>query len=127
MKTGYFAKLKEYEEAGYTPVSISRFKPPFFKGLEYKKVAPSADLLHAYKYGKYKNDFAGYITKYMDGIAQMKATEVVKELEELTKVKEDRIILLCYEKPDNYCHRHYLASWLRTFGDIECKEYDYDK
>ncbi len=30
-------------------------------------------------------------------------------------------ILLCYEKPENFCHRHILAEWLRKNG-YKCEE-----
>ena len=126
MKTGYFAKLKEYVEAGYTPVSIARYSPPFYHGLEYKKLAPPPDLLNDYKYGEHKGDTDVFLGRYMSEIAELDAKEVVKELEELTNVKEDKIILLCFEKPRDFCHRHFAAAWLQNCAAIECLEYDYD-
>lgn len=32
------------------------------------------------------------------------------------------IILLCYEKPTDFCHRHLVAQWLIENG-FECQEY----
>lgn len=32
------------------------------------------------------------------------------------------IVLLCYEKPTDFCHRHLVAQWLIENG-FECKEY----
>lgn len=127
MKTGYFAKLKEYVEAGYTPVSIARYAPPFYHGLEYKKLAPPPDILNDYKYGEHKGDTDVFLGRYMSEIAELDAKKVVKELEELTNVKEDKIILLCFEKPRDFCHRHFAAAWLQNCAAIECLEYDYDK
>lgn len=40
MFTGYFAKLKEYKQAGLIPISISGKSPDWYDGLEYKKLAP---------------------------------------------------------------------------------------
>ena len=28
----------------------------------------------------------------------------------------DRLTLLCYEKPSDFCHRHLVANWLRQHG-----------
>lgn len=36
------------------------------------------------------------------------------------------IALLCYEKPDDFCHRHLVADWLRKNG-YECEELWRDK
>lgn len=40
MFTGYFAKLKEYKQAGLTSISISGKAPEWYDGLQYKKLAP---------------------------------------------------------------------------------------
>ena len=32
------------------------------------------------------------------------------------------IVLLCYEKPADFCHRHLVAQWLIQNG-FECEEY----
>ena len=123
MFTGYFAKLKKYQEAGLVPVSIALKTPDWYNGLEYKKLAPTWDILSAWKSGEHKGDI-DYYTKHfeddvLDGIYFQKA---LNELEELTKVKQDKIILLCYEKPSDFCHRHIVAEWLGKDG-ISCTEY----
>lgn len=124
MKTGYFAKLKEYVEAGYTPVSIARYAPPFYHGIEYKILAPSYDCLNDYKYGEHKGNTDKFLGRYMSELAKLNAKEVVKVLEELTNVKEDKIILLCFEKPEDFCHRHLAAAWLHNCAAIDCEEYE---
>lgn len=126
MKTGNFAKLKEYIEAGYTPVSIARYAPPFYHGIEYKILAPSYDCLNDYKYGEHKGNTDIFLGRYMSELAKLDAKEVVKVLEELTNVKEDKIILLCFEKPEDFCHRHLAAAWLHNCAAIDCKEYEND-
>jgi hypothetical protein len=35
--------------------------------------------------------------------------------------EETDIILLCYEKPNEFCHRHLVANWLSENG-YECRE-----
>ena len=34
------------------------------------------------------------------------------------------IVLLCYERPTDFCHRHLVSAWFREHG-IECKEYEF--
>ena len=123
MYTGYFAKLKKYQEARLVPVSIALKSPDWYHGLEYKQLAPNWDILSAWKSGEHKGD-VDYYTKHfedevLDGIYFQKA---LNELEELTKVKQDKIILLCYEKSGDFCHRHIVAEWLGKDG-ISCTEY----
>ena len=35
----------------------------------------------------------------------------------------DNKILLCYERPEDFCHRHIIANWFKAYGH-ECKELD---
>lgn len=39
----------------------------------------------------------------------------------LMKLKEGSI-LLCYEEPEDFCHRHIVAAWLELFYGIEVRE-----
>jgi len=43
--------------------------------------------------------------------------------ERLAGVDTDRIILLCYEKPADFCHRHIVADWLNVYRDLERDPY----
>ena len=36
MYTGYFAKIKEYEQAGLIPISIAAKAPDWYDGLEFE-------------------------------------------------------------------------------------------
>ena len=37
-------------------------------------------------------------------------------IDKVLSVLTDGDVLLCYEKPGDFCHRHILASWLREHG-----------
>ena len=50
MYTGYFSKLKKYTDTGLIPVAISRMQPTFYKGASYTKLAPSWNILSAFKH-----------------------------------------------------------------------------
>lgn len=123
MYTGYFAKLKKYQEAGLVPVSIALKSPDWYHGLEYKQLALNWDILSSWKSGEHKCD-VDYYTKHFedDVLDSIYFQKVLNELEELTKVKQDKIILLCYEKSSDFCHRHIVAEWLGKDG-ISCAEY----
>ena len=49
MYTGYFAKLKSYEEAGLVPVSIAAKAPDWYHGAQYKKLAPKWSFFSEWK------------------------------------------------------------------------------
>jgi uncharacterized protein YeaO (DUF488 family) len=92
-------------------VSIARQAPAGYTGLEYKTLAPTWDILSEYKQTK---DERTYIQQYNYQLFLLSADHVVKELKELAQ--SDQIILLCYEKPDDFCHRHLVAQWLTEHG-----------
>ena len=38
------------------------------------------------------------------------------------------LVLLCYEKPEDFCHRHLFARWIMHNGaDIKIEEFDKEK
>lgn len=111
--TGYYARLKKYEEAGLTPISIAGKAPSFYKGIEYKKLAPKYDFFIRWKNGEINNfDYVVEFNKQvLDKLAQ---SEVIEELYELSDGND--IVLLCYEKQGDFCHRHQVADWLEEVG-----------
>lgn len=111
--TGYYARLKKYEEAGLTPISIAGKAPAFYEGLEYKKLAPKYDFFIKWKNGEIDN--FQYVILFnalvLDKLVQSK---VIAELYEMSDGND--IVLLCYEKPGDFCHRHQVADWLEAVG-----------
>lgn len=121
MYTGYFSKLKKYTDAGLVPVAISRIQPSFYKGASYVKLAPSWNILSAFKHPELVGEEAAsketYIKRFTEEILdKLDAFQVVSELEKLTGVDDSKIVLLCYEKPTDFCHRHLVADWLNKNG-----------
>lgn len=47
--TNYFAKLKELERHNIVPISICSKVPDWYKGLQYKKLAPKYDFFIKWK------------------------------------------------------------------------------
>ena len=115
--TTYFAKLKSFPD-DITPVSICRKSPAWYRGLEYKKLAPTYEILTEYK--RNPNE-ARYISRYnREILAALNADKIYKELTELTG--NHSFALVCYEKPSDFCHRHLAAEWLKRHG-YECAEF----
>lgn len=124
MYTGYFSKLKKYTDANLTPVSITLWAPDWYKGLQYKKLAPKLEFFNEWKNGAHKGDNDYYVKEFTHQvIAKLDAFAVVSELEKMTGVDDSKIILLCYEKPKDFCHRHIVAKWL-TMYSFDTKEFD---
>jgi len=119
--TSYFAKVNEITDPNTVCVSIARNYPPYFKGICYKKVSPTQQILndwHMYA------DEERYVKDYTEQVlSRLNAKEVVLDLIRLTRNQYDNIVLVCYETPDKFCHRHLLAKWL-TDNHFPCKEYE---
>lgn len=119
MYTGYFAKLKEYKQAGLIPISISGKAPDWYDGLEYKKLAPKWDFFSEWKYGSHKGDNEYYISQFNVKVLEETSVEnILADLANLSNGELDKVILLCYEKPTDFCHRHLVANWINEYkGD----------
>ena len=119
--TSYFAKLKSLPE-DVIPISICGKAPDWYKGLQYKKLAPKYDFFMKWK-ENHDNDY--YIECFNEQVLdKLDPMRVYQELCSLAK--SDDIALICYEKPSDFCHRHLVADWLRERG-FDVEEYDFTK
>ncbi len=108
--TSYFANLIKIP-ASIVPISISCKPPKGYHGLEYKVLAPSYVLLSAC----HKNHDEDYYRQvFCNKLNSLNARNIVEVLEYLSKGKD--IVLVCYERPENFCHRHLVAEWLCKNG-----------
>ena len=106
--TGYFAKYKDYKKAGYIPVSVAGITPEFFEGEKWSDFAPRRDFFSKWKRGELTNE--GYMKEYLKYLNKIPA-EDIEELAQITR--EGKFVMCCYEKTGDFCHRHYLAAFLR--------------
>lgn len=119
IKTGYFAQSKKYKEAGYVVVSITRFPPKWFSGLNIINLAPSAKLLMDYKSGKIDwDDFSREYLNYLESLCDFPKNTLVS----LTNTC-NKIVLCCFEKSDSPCHRHILAKYLNETFNFNIEEF----
>lgn len=121
MYTGYFANLKSYKDL--IPIAICQYMPKYIgRMLSYKKIAPPENLLSGYKQGNISNE--GYKNIYRNTVLNcLDARNVLNDLKKISEGHLDQIILLCYERPDEFCHRHLFADWFQQKCGIKVHEY----
>lgn len=133
--TTYFAQLRNLPPH-IIPISICGKAPTWYDGIQYKKLAPKYDFFMEWKKNR-NNDF--YIKCFNEQVlSQLNPEVVVKELDDMlishttsidfkyNQINTPHIALICYEKPDDFCHRHLVAKWLNDNG-FECKEWTNEK
>lgn len=117
MYTSYFAKLKKMPKE-IIPISICGKAPDQYKGLQYKKLAPKYDFFIKWKQD-HDNDY--YIEHFNNEVLNLLNPNKVKD-DLLGLSKSNDIVLLCYEKPSDFCHRHLVSEWFNKNG-IYCEEW----
>lgn len=119
--TSYFGNLKSLPD-NIIPISICGKAPDWYTGLQYRKLAPKYDFFIKWK-ENHDNDY--YIKCFNEQVLnQLDVYETALELSKKVGF-ENRykdICLICYEKPDEFCHRHLVAEWLIKH-DFECMEW----
>lgn len=115
--TSYFANEIKLPE-GVIPISICGKAPFYWKGFEYKKLAPKYWFFQEWKKNHDNNYYIENFQKYV--LDKLNPDEVWKELNDLTDGKP--FALMCYERPEDFCHRHLVAEWLTKAG-YEIEEY----
>ena len=117
--TGYYANVKKYKEAGLVPVAISGTTPKFFDGLTYKEFAPRKEMFQKWKNGEIDN--FEYTEMYKDYLDTLDKEEIKQDFDSPHSCSN--MILLCYEKTGDFCHRHILADWLEENFGYRVEEY----
>lgn len=134
--TSYFAKVRNLPE-NIVPIAVCAIVPQWWKGLSYKRIAPPKSLVLSYKQNLDKEHYQQLYTKQ---VLDKTAPKIV--LRELFKLlprdfqnklsshdwwcnSQYHILLLCYEKPEDFCHRHLFAEWMTESG-YEIREWKYE-
>lgn len=116
--TSYFAVEKKIP-TDVTRVSIAKWVPKGMRYIEYQKLAPTEKILRAYKDGKLTPE--NYAKAYKREVLDKITLKEVMSFFELVGNGND-IVLLCFEKSVDFCHRHILAEWFIEQG-IQVDEY----
>ena len=110
--TSYFANWRKFPEGAYT-LGITRHPPKNVQN--WTALSPSDELLRAYKAGRISEHI--YSRRYKSELAYQSKEAVVTILRDLEQ-KHGNVVLCCYEKKGDFCHRQILAEWLRPELDI---------
>ena len=136
--TSYFAQMRNFPK-NYIPVAICGGVPEWYTGKWYRKPAPKLGFFQEWKRN---HDNAYYIEHYnAEVLNQLNFVDVLNDLqllvpEEIRATMQEPIwtspdvhlVLLCYEKPEDFCHRHLFARWIMYNGaDIKIEEFDKEK
>lgn len=120
--TSYFSKYK-----GDNGVCIA-LGAAWYKGPRAPELAPYPKLIQWYKWAC--SQINTLENKDYAAIKRKEIEETYKKeyLRQLSLLNPEEIynkyngkVLLCFEKPGDFCHRHILAEWLRNAG-FQCEE-----
>lgn len=123
--TSYFASPMLKGNSSYEVIGITAKPPTWFNGVNLLTLAPSWDLVKWYK-NKQKEgsvteeDIKRYISIYLSMLRD-RDDKIIDILLTLKNYDKD-VVLVCYEKPDEFCHRHILASYIREKYGIDITE-----
>jgi hypothetical protein len=96
-------------------VSIARWPPRWWAGRRrYILLAPSIDLLNRFRAGL---SWPAYVKEYQrDVLGKLDPAKVLDDLGE-------DVILLCWEKPGEDCHRRLVAEWFEKHLSVKVPEF----
>ena len=125
--TSYFAQLRNLPD-NIIPISICAKAPEWYKGLQYKKLAPKYGFFMEWKKNKDNDYYIEHFNKEV--LASLSQLDILFDIYNILpnefkdKLESDEhywynnpdyhIALICYEKPEDFCHRHLVAEWLSS-------------
>lgn len=136
MYTSYFGNISKLPK-DFILVSISRWSPKGIDALSFPELAPSVELLDAYKHGKcseakYIREYVGQLSRYTP---EQWLVRIINYLLDcgVETVDVNKLCFLCYERSKDedgsipFCHRHIFASYMnstyniREYGTLLCR------
>ena len=106
MMTSYYGNLKQIPP-GMVPVAISVGIPAWYKGRREERLAPTRPML--------KMSRREYDPQFRAILERLDPRELYESL-------GANAVLLCWEKPNLWCHRRLVAEWLEQALSIEVPE-----
>lgn len=141
MKTSYYARLRQIDKSKYEPIAISgdEGKLVGFVGHTEKRLSPytffrkwknnESQLEEALKIGIInKDEFNELKTENQWDYIQNFYNKVLKPLnpQEIFQSLGENAVLLCFEKPTDFCHRHLVAGWLEMSLGVQIDELGFE-
>lgn len=138
--TSYYGKMSKFPY-NFVPVSISLWKPKWYDGAHYPILAPTKDILSTWRIHHDENEEyweKWYTSQFKKQVLdKLNAEETIANLEwdslnidfidvlncegHVWESESVHLVLLCYEKDGDFCHRKLVSDWLNERG-IPCKE-----
>ena len=112
MHTSYFGNIKNLPK-GKT-VAISQGVPGWYKGQRFLELAPSWDIVRLADPDTFNQCYAAILAKLTPG----------RTYETIEAMVGGGAILLCWEKPGEFCHRRIVAQWFEDTIGIQVPEYE---
>lgn len=131
--TGYFARTRLYKDNGLAVAPIAGSMPRNIRLTDdalnqtfQKMFAPEKESFLKWKSGGMTNE--EYLEKYKEQVLDPLDKKVVKDtLDYFSNKYPEGIVLLCYEKTGDFCHRYTLAEYLSTILGTVVEEYPIPK
>lgn len=118
--TSNFAKAKSLDSSKYLVVAISRYVPKGYSGVRELRFAPSRRLLMSYKKGLSSDLYTrAFFNELID---KENVYAIFKDLSRLSYGRD--IVLCCYEKAGDFCHRRLISEFVLTHWNYDIKELD---
>lgn len=118
--TSYFGMARRFPKERFIKTAVC-YKPIRGVGI-WNNVVPDADLVFGMKRGEISKEY--YEEQYYKMLLSRK--DWIAENIEFMRNGEKDIVLLCYEKPNDWCHRHILARFLKDQFDLDVQEYKFE-
>ena len=117
--TSYFDNVGKLMDAGYSNlVCVAGYAPKFFNDMPdahfYPSLAPRKAWWREWHDNNLGNEW--YVQRYYETVlAKLNPKKVLSDL-------GDNAVMLCYEPPGEFCHRHLIADWLNRTTGVEVDE-----
>lgn len=110
--TSYYAKMRNLNP-NFVCVQISTSKPSWFLYAKdsIPELFPGWDLVNGIKTGTITEE--QYKREYLERLSVMDKSYILNRITEISNMNGSKdVVLLCYEKPGDFCHRHLVGEWL---------------
>ncbi len=120
--TSYFGNIRKLNEAGVIPIGISLGRNKYVPCQYIPYLAPLKYMLD----DKWTDE--EYIKMYREDVLSKVNLDTLREdIRRLSENGTKDVALLCYEKPEDFCHRHIFAEWMKEQTGYEIKEFGFEK
>lgn len=125
--TSYYANINKILDSSNKRcvlLAVSQSRPNIANLIHIKGAAPHWSLVDSYKRGDTSKELYTEMYKNFLNNLDISKPEFFESLKRDETNENYDVILLCYEKPKEFCHRHILAEWLNEQYHMNIKEWE---